>query len=175
MMRNFTRYIIFALPIIFLGVNITAQELTQEEKLTQKKEIRRLLKDCVSQYQIENYDAVNTKADSILILEEDNADALYYKSLSYYNVGDTTTAIETLRRGVDLSPLSSRLKILFSRILLTLNNTTEAMSLVDEVLAIKPKLPEALYLKGLVLLAQNDSTQAIVFFQQALKNQIFSD
>lgn len=174
-MRNLLRYYILILFVILLAVNITSQELTQEEKRTQKKEIRRLLKDCVSQYNLEDYNTVDIIADSILILENDNADALYYKSLSYYNKGDTAAAVEYLRHGVEISPLSSRLKILLSRIYLTKNNTVEAIGVIDGVLAIKPNLSEALYLKGLALLAQNDSTQAVVFFKQALENHIFSD
>ena len=156
-------------------MNITAQELTREEKNNRKKEIRKLLKECVSQYISEDYDSVQKITDSILIIENNNADALYYKSLSYYHTGDTTITLESLRKGVELSPLSSRLKILLARVLLNQNNTTEAINVIDAVLAIKPKLPEALYLKGLSLLAQNDSTQAVVYFQKSLEFLIFKD
>jgi tetratricopeptide (TPR) repeat protein len=174
-MKNVFRFNILILLLVFLAVNITAQELTREEKRNRKKEIRKLLKECVSQYNSEDYDSVQTITDSILILERNNADAIYYKSLSYYHSGDTTTTLESLRQGVEISPLSSRLKILLARILLTQNNTNEAVVVIDAVLTIKPKLPEALYLKGLSLLAQNDSTQAVIFFQKSLEYQIFKD
>jgi tetratricopeptide (TPR) repeat protein len=174
-MRYFYKYIVNAFLIFVLVSGVISQELTREEKRNLKKEVRKLLKECTAQYNLEDYALVQTLADSILSLEQNNSDAYYFRSLSYLKRGDTTNTIESLKQGVEISPLASRLKIFLSRIFLAQNNLEEAESLIDGVLAIKPSLPEGLYLKGLVFLSKSDSTQAVVLFKKSLENQIFKD
>ena len=47
-------------------------------------------------------------------------------------------------------------------------DTAGALELLNAVLAIKPKEGEALYLKGLALSHQGDTTQAVELYQKAL-------
>ena len=73
-----------------------------------------------------------------------------------------------LAKGIEKSPLSSRLKLLLARSMIAEEQLAEASELIDAVLAIKPKEGEALFLKGIVFLAQGDTLKAIQNWEDAL-------
>lgn len=174
-MKKFTTNILALLLIISLSFNAFAQDLTKEEKRARRKEVRRFLKNCSTLTANEAFNDVIVFADSIFILDAKNADAFYFKGYAQYAINDTTGAYETIMAGTQSSPLSSRLKILLCNVLIRMKKPEEALLEIDKVLAIKPNLSEALYVKGLALVATNDSTQAITYFEKALENQLFRE
>ena len=74
-----------------------------------------------------------------------------------------------LETGVEEAPLSSRLKLLLARLRLAEGRMDAAGGLVDDVLSVKPREEEALYLKGLIALERGDTTRAIDSWQKALR------
>ena len=77
--------------------------------------------------------------------------------------------MDTLTDGVRVAPLSSRLKILLGRLELLGGNVERASELTEGVLAIKPREGEALYLLGLIQLAEGDTTEAMDSWHRALE------
>jgi cytochrome c-type biogenesis protein CcmH/NrfG len=63
-------------------------------------------------------------------------------------------------------------RILLARLCIAHGQPEAASQALDEVLAIKPNEAEAFYLKGRLLLAQSDTTQALDALQRALEIQL---
>ena len=77
--------------------------------------------------------------------------------------------MSVLAEGVENAPLSSRLKLFLARLKLAQGDLEGATELLDQVLAIKPKEGEALYLRGLACLDRGDTLQAMEEWESALR------
>lgn len=160
--------------ILFLlfscGTLVTqAQELTKEEKRANKKQVRLCLKKTIALYENSQLDSAYMFMDSVLKIEPKNSDGFYYKGLIELKQNDTTKADSTLTQGALINPLSTRIKLLLSRIKLELKDFQAAGDLLDAILKVKPNEPETLYLRGLTYLYQNDSTNALKYLQNGLE------
>ena len=62
-----------------------------------------------------------------------------------------------------------RLKIALGRLEFTRGHIEQAAELTDGVLAIKPREGEALYLRGLIRLAEGDTTEALDAWRSSLE------
>jgi tetratricopeptide (TPR) repeat protein len=71
--------------------------------------------------------------------------------------------------GIEKAPRSARLKLLAARLKLKGSDLESAMSLTEAVLAINPNQAEALYLKGLILMGQNDTVAAAPILEEAIR------
>lgn len=163
------KIIVLSLIVLFICVSLGAQET--DSKLSRRdiiKQNRLLMKESLTLIDNNHLDSASIYLDSILTLDNKNPDAHYYKGFILLQKGDTTTAMTILSDGISKSPMSTRLKILSSKILLNQGSFAEAGLLLDKILAIKPREGEALYLKGVSLLEVNDTAAAIEKFQKAL-------
>ena len=138
-----------------------------EDKYAKAKQVRKYLKQAVRELDAGDTEQALVCLDSVFLLDDSNADAHYYKALAFAHSGDTASARETLTAGVSKAPMSSKLKLFMAQFHLAASEIEQARSMVDAVLAIKPREGEALYLKGLVLLGQGDTTQALELLQKA--------
>ncbi|UCC78655.1 MAG: tetratricopeptide repeat protein [Candidatus Zixiibacteriota bacterium] len=132
---------------------------------------RSLLKETIKNIDAGDYSAALSHIDSVLICDSGNADAYFHKARTFVRTGDTASAVLTLEVGVAKAPLSSRNRLLLARLKIGQNAADKASAQCDQVLAIKPNLAEALYIKGLALAAQNDTTGAVEYFEKALDSQ----
>jgi Tfp pilus assembly protein PilF len=170
-MRNAQRLsLVLAVALIWaLSLPLMAQTDAGSgvDKFAKMKQVRKYLKQAVDGLDIGDIDKAMVYLDSAFLLDDSNADAHYFKALALMQTGDTASASETLTAGISMAPMSSRLKLLMAQIHLAAAELEQAKALVDAVLAIKPRQGEALYLKGLVLLGQGDTTLALESFQKA--------
>ncbi|RKX19745.1 MAG: hypothetical protein DRP35_07185 [Candidatus Zixiibacteriota bacterium] len=163
------KIVVLSLIILFAIIFVEAQEI--DKKISRKeiiKQSRLLMKESIKLIDNNKYDSALIFLDSILSIDKKNPDAHYYKGFIFLEKGDSTTAMTVLSEGISKSPMSTRLKILSSKVLLNQGDYTEAGILLDKILAIKPKECEALYLRGVSLLEANDTVTAIEKFQKAL-------
>ena len=77
-----------------------------------------------------------------------------------------------MEEGITKVPLSSRLKIITSRLYINVGKPDEALAYLEAVLKIKPKNAESLYLSGIIYLQKADTTQALDLFEKALQNSL---
>ncbi len=141
-------------------------ELSKAERIKRSRSLLRYAVECI---QADSSESALHALDSILAIDKNNPDAYYYKGLIHLHYGDSTLAIEELSTGAIVAPLASRTKLLLARVYFASDNVDEATILIDEVLAIKPSEGEALYLKGLSLLAVPDTAAALVKLEQAIE------
>jgi len=127
-----------------------------------------LLRETLKEIDAGNYDAALADIDSVLLCNPKNADAYYHRGRILISKKDTTAAVAALTDGVKIAPLSTRNRLLLARLKLELNAIDEASEQIDNVLAIKPRQSEALYLKGMVQLAKGDTTQTVETFEKSL-------
>lgn len=128
---------------------------------------RNLLKNAVTQMDSGNYDAALANLDSVFQCDPGNPDAFYYKALILGWRSDSASVMETLSEGTEKAPLSTRLKLMLARYLISRGSLDEAAVQIDMVLAIKPKEGEALFLKGLILEKQDDTNGALEMYRNA--------
>lgn len=164
------KIIVLLLLVLFVCISLEAQET--DGKLSRKeliKQNRLLMKESIKLIDNNNLDSALLLLDSILTLDQKNPDAYYYKGYILLEKSDTATASTVLTEGISKAPMSTRLKILSSKVLLSQGDFAGAGILLDKILAIKPREGEALYLKGVTLLESNDTAAAIGKFQKALE------
>ena len=133
---------------------------------------RALLVEAQEAFAAGQSDTALARLDSILVEDPANPDAFYFIGLIKLSHADTAGAELALVEGVRLAPLSRRLKLLLARVWVESGKTLEADELVSEVMVLRPLDVDALYIKGLIALAENDSTAAIEFWDQALSNEL---
>ncbi len=158
-----------ALVMLHLLSGSTSSQAGELSKAEQTKQNRSLLKSAVRCIQHDSLESALRALDSLLAIDPDNPDAYYYKGLAHLHNGDTVLAIADLSTGTAVAPLASRNKLLLARLYLDRGNVNEAQTLIDEVLAIKPSEGEALYLRGLSLLAVQDTAAALNKLEQAIR------
>jgi tetratricopeptide (TPR) repeat protein len=175
MMSRVTVRLIAALlagALLLLGSAIAQEPADREAARQTRREVRRLLRQIGEAADSSSLETVQSLIDSVLELDEDNPDAFWYRGHALARSGDTTQALAALREGADLAPRSSRVRILLARLCIAHGQPEAASQALDEVLAIKPNEAEAFYLKGRLLLAQSDTTQALDALQRALEIQL---
>lgn len=104
--------------------------------------------------------------------DPNNADALFHFGRLMLWQGDSAGAISMLEAGVKEAPLSSRLKLLLARLKLAEGDIDVAAGLVLDVLSVKPREGEALYLRGRILLERGDTTRAVDSWEEALRTRL---
>ena len=134
------------------------------------RQCRAHLREAVAAFEAARYDSVLGALDRVLECDPANADAFYWRGRVFLARADTVRALETLTAGTAAAPLSSRLKLLLARVLFTKGKPAEASEHIDAVLAVKPREPEALYLRGLVRLAQGDTASALSDWTRSLES-----
>ncbi len=140
-----------------------------------RKESRRLLKEATTRLDDRQFDESIVYLDSVLLVDDKNPDAYYYKSQALLEMGDTAGGAEVVSQGVKLAPRSSRLKILLGYIRINEGNYNEVIRLMDEILMFKPNESEALYLKGWSFVNKGDSSAALEMLEKAYTNIIDKD
>ena len=171
-MNRLTGIGVISLALLLVSIlpsGTSAQETAAPDKRAIKKQVRKLLKSGVSHYDTGFLDSAKTQFDSILALDSVNPDAAYNLARIALAQGDTAATVLSLKESVVKAPRSSRLKLFLARMHLALNEPAEARALAEEVLMIRQRNSEALYLKGHALLMLGDSTQAIEFLDRALE------
>jgi len=129
---------------------------------------RRLLKSAIEDMEAGDYVGALETLQLARELDPGNPDVLYYLGRNLFHAGDHGAATEVLAAARELSPRSFRVSLLLARGRLVLGAPASADSLVDEVLALKPDDGEALFLKGLVRLAEGDTARALEAWERAL-------
>lgn len=148
---------------------LKAQDAAGADSREIKKQVRKLLKSGTSQFDAGLFDSARTKFDSVLGLDPANPDAPYFLARITIALGDTVATVASLKEAVVKAPRSFRLKRFLARLYLALNEPSEAQKLAEEVLLIRRRDSEALYLKGCALLMTGDSAQAIEHLGKALE------
>ena len=170
-MRRQLYILIIIFTSLFAVTSVFAQ-LSKEEKRARKKISRSLLKKVIASVDENKYQEAIVLIDSLLTLDPKNAEGYFYKGLVLAKTNDTTAALEALEEGITKVPLSSRLKIITSRLYINVGKPDEALAYLEAVLKIKPKNAESLYLSGIIYLQKADSTQALDLFEKALQNSL---
>lgn len=152
-----------------LSTGLKAQEATGSDSRAIKKQVRKLLKAGTAHFENSFFDSAKTQFDSVLELDSANPDAPYFLARITIAQGDTAATVATLKEAVLKAPRSFRLKRFLARLHLALNEPADAQALVEEVLMIRQRDSEALYLKGCAVLMTGDSTQAIELLARALE------
>ena len=168
------RQLIRIVPCVAILLVVTAQAQTDEDVARQARRqkmatCRAFLKTALASMDEGRYTEAEIALDSVLICDPDNPDAYYHKAriALHGDATDTTAAASALTTGVERAPRSTRLKLLLARVHLAGGKFDDAATLLDDVLAIKPREGEALYLKSLVLLNRADTTQALELMEKA--------
>jgi len=133
---------------------------------------RALLTEARAAFAAGEADSALAKLESVLDEDPANPDAFYFIGLIKLSHADTSGAEVALTEGVRQAPLSRRLKLLLARVWVEAGKPTEAENLVAEVTAIRPHDLDALYIKGLIALARNDSTAALEVWDTALAEEL---
>ncbi|HWR81985.1 MAG TPA: tetratricopeptide repeat protein [Candidatus Deferrimicrobium sp.] len=151
------------------GLLAQLPEDAAEKRLAQQRQCRAWLRSALDfRQQGKPADALLV-LDSVLLCDAKNPDAYYLRSRLLIENGDTTGAITALRLGAAEAPLSTRLKLFLARLLIARSDFSEAASLVDAVLRIKPHEGEALYLRGVLDLKSGNEAAALDHLELALK------
>ena len=151
-----------------LSAGVHAQETTASDTTSIRKQVRKLLKSGTAQFDAGFLDSAKTHFDLALVLDSVNPDAAYYLARITLSHSDTATTLTSLKKAIVQSPRSFRLKRLLAHLYLTLNEPAEALKVAEEVLMIRQRDGEALYLKGCALLMTGDSAKAALIFDKAL-------
>ena len=171
-MRLITLMLFVLMPAVLLAQD---SDLTKKEKRKLTREARVMYKSAVNHFGASEYDSAKTLVDSVLKIDKSNPDAYFYAGRINLIKGDTTAAVGILDQGIIASPRSSRLKILMAKLKLATGDVPLALELSEAVLAFKPREAEALYVKGMCLLAQGDSLTAVDILEQATEIAISKD
>lgn len=171
MNRSTGIYVMFLALLLaaFLPSGSKAQDAAGSDAREIKKQVRKLLKAGTVQFEAGLFDSAKTQFDSVLKLDPVNPDGPYFLARISLAQADTAATVAGLKEAVVKAPRSFRLKRFLARLHLALNEPTEAQKLVEEVLMIRQRDSEALYLKGCALLMAGDSTQAVELFGKALE------
>jgi cytochrome c-type biogenesis protein CcmH/NrfG len=154
--------------ILSLGVEPTA---AADRQATLHRS-RALLSEAQAAFAAGQADTALARLESVLEEDPANPDAFYFIGIIKLSHADTSGAEVALVEGVKLAPLSRRLKLLLARVWVEAGKSTEAEVLVDEVMALRPRDLDALYIKGLIALARSDSTAAIEAWETALSEEL---
>lgn len=163
--------------MVILGCLCVAVFLTTEPTMAADRQViikhsRALLSEAQAAFAAGESDTALARLESILIEDPANPDAFYFIGLIKLSDADTSGAEVALVEGVRLAPMSRRLKLLLARVWVEAGKTTEAEELVGEVMSLRPRDVDALYIKGLIALASSDSTAAIEIWDTALSEEL---
>ena len=163
--------------VVLMPATLLAQDsgLTKKEKRKLARQTRATYKSAVKHFEVSEYDSALILIDSVLKMDSSNPDAYFYAGRIHLIKGDTTAAEAVLEQGLIATPRSSRLKILMARLKLASNDLPSALELTEAVLGFKPHEAEALYIKGMCLLVQGDTTAAVDILEQAAEIAINKD
>jgi len=165
-----TASVLILLPYsIVIGQDSSVELDARREAL---RRCRALLKDTIEEIDAGNYEAALADIDSVILCDPKNADAYFHRGRILVRKNDTTSAVSALEKGVEVAPLSTRNRLLLTRLKLGLNAPDEALEQIEKVLAVKPRESEALYLKGMAFLAKSDTTSAIEMLEKALATNL---
>jgi len=166
------RYLILLTFILaLLPYSIVMGQESSEDLNARREALRRcrdLLKDTIDEIDAGNYNAALADIDSVILCDPKNADAYFHRGRILIRQNDTTSAVSALEKGVEMAPLSTRNRLLLARLKIGLNAPDDALEQIENVLTIKPRESEALYLKGIALLVKSDTTAAIEIMEKAL-------
>ncbi len=140
-----------------------------------KGQVRQLLKQANEEIAVGQPEAAFEHLQAVLTADPGNPDAHYLMGRVKFSAGAISEAEEILTRGMELAPLSSRIKLLLARVKLAQEIPDEAERLIFDVLAIMPHDADALYLAGSVALARGDSTLTLARWQEALAVELGDD
>ena len=152
-----------------LPKNTNAQDASASDAREIKKQVRKMLKSGTDFFDEGLVDSATAQFQGVLALDSVNPDAFYYLARVTLTHGDSAATLADLKEAVVKAPRSFRLKRFLARMHLALNEPAEAQKLAEEVLMIRQRDGEALYLKGCALLMAGDSAQAVQILGQALE------
>jgi predicted Zn-dependent protease len=152
--------------VFSLGPVVTAADSSSHA------ESRKLVGRAHEEIAVGHADSALVTLSSVLDIDPNNPDAHYLIGKVKLSLADTAGAEEILVRGMELAPLSSRIKLLLAKVKLARNAPDEAEALVSQVLAIKPHNSEGNYLLGCVALARGDTTGTLDLWAKALVEEV---
>ena len=141
------------------------------ERTTDRTEIRRLLASAQQATEQGDTAAAMASLDSVFVADPRNPDAPYRLGILHLASGDTASAVTSFEEGVAVAPMSRRLKLTLA-FLYTIQGDERAAGLVDEVLMLRRNDVDALYLRGLMALAEGDSVTALETWDGVLAAKI---
>ncbi len=143
-----------------------------DERETRREQIRRtrsMLSEAVELLDAGDHVSASAKLTEVLADDPGSAEAHYLLGRSQLAAGDTTAAVATLTEGIGHAPLSPRLKMLLARVRIERAAPEEAAALLDDVMRVRKRDPEVLYLRGLAHLAVGDSVAALGLWRKSLE------
>jgi cytochrome c-type biogenesis protein CcmH/NrfG len=165
-------YLLAAVGCICVALMVCADLATAADRRAVVQRSRALLSAAQAAFAAGETDSALIRLNEVLVEDPANPDAFYFIGLIMLSEADTSGAEVALVEGVTLAPLSRRLKLLLARVWTETGKTDEAEELVNEVMSIRPRDLDALYIKGLIALARNDSTTAMEFWDTALAEEL---
>jgi len=105
----------------------------------------------------------------ILAIDADHADSLHLLGMIAFRAGDCETAVQRIRRAIEIHPRASSYHSNLGNVLQQLGQAREAASCYLRALRIKPDLVEAQVNLANVFLAAGDTEHAVEWYQHALK------
>lgn len=117
------------------------------------------------------YDLADKDYDAALAVREDSAEAYFKKGQCCVQSKDNRKAISSLTTAIYMDQ-GYRLKALQerARAYLALNNTTEAKKDIDKLVTEEPNSSENYELKGILLTQDGLISDAVLAFEQCIKN-----
>lgn len=105
--------------------------------------------------------------NTALSIDSKNVDALLILSDIYYSLGDLDNIMLTLNKATEVAPYDSRPVIKLAELSFLQGNVRMADACVDKALQINRINPQAYYMRGIINLSNNDTTQALKNFNIA--------
>lgn len=158
--------------VLCAGLFLSAGETEAADRQATIQRSRALLSEAQEAFAAGEEDTALARLESVLEDDPANPDAFYFIGLIKLSHADTSGAEVALVEGVRLAPMSRRLKLLLARVWVEAGKTDEAELLVGEVMALRPRDLDALYVQGLIFLARGDSTAAIGAWESALLEEM---
>ena len=104
----------------------------------------------------------------ILDVDPNHADSLHLLGMIAYNAGDCETAVERIRRAIELNPRASSYHLNLGNVLQHLGLARDAGTCYLHALRIKPDLVEAQVNLGHLFLSAEDTANAIRWYESAI-------
>lgn len=164
--------IVLAVIGLMAGLSLLADASGNADRQATIQRSRDLLADAQEAFAAGQADSALSRLESILVDDPANPDAYYMIGIIKLSNADTSGAEVALAEGVRKAPLSRRLKLLLARVWVELGRSDEAEKLVAEVMMLRPRDLDALYIKGLIALARSDTTTALELWETALHEEL---
>jgi cytochrome c-type biogenesis protein CcmH/NrfG len=133
---------------------------------------RELLAEANQAYVHGQPDTALARLEVVIAADSENPDAYYFIGIIKLSLADTSGAEAALAQGAQLAPLSRRIKLMLARVWIEAGKIDEAEGILAEVMVLRPKDIDCLYLSGLIALARADTSGAVKTWDAALSEKL---